>query len=259
MSDTIAMTGAAGRIGTAVLPLLRRPGRRFVLTDSVPVEGQPEDEVRRLDVHDLPGLVDALEGVSTLVHLAGIPQEAEWAELLSANIDGTALVLDAAQQAGVERVMLASSIHAVGMWTLADARREETLLPRPEGFYGVSKAAMEALGSMYADRYGMSVVSARICAFGEEPLPTFGPTTWFSPADAARLIEAVHALRSPGHHIVWGVSAHGAEAFDLADGQGIGFHPVDRTPEAPEWEIEWGAPLAAEAALDRNPPGEPWS
>lgn len=91
MNDTIAVTGAAGRIGTTVLPLLRRPGRRFVLIDSVPVDARrPEDDVRRLDVHDLPGLVDALEGASTLVHLAGIPHETEWAELLSVNIDGSA-------------------------------------------------------------------------------------------------------------------------------------------------------------------------
>lgn len=109
---TMAITGAAGRIGTTVLPLLRRPGRRFVLIDSAPVD-TPDgvDDVRQLDIRDVPALTDAFDGVSTVVHLAGIPHEATWADLLAANIDGTAAVLEAAQRARVQRVMLASSIH----------------------------------------------------------------------------------------------------------------------------------------------------
>jgi nucleoside-diphosphate-sugar epimerase len=258
--ERIAITGAAGRIGSAVLPLLRKPEREFVLVDATAVEGAaPEDDVRRLDIADRAGLTAAFGGVETVVHLAGIPTEASWDDLLHANIDGTQAVLEAATAAGVRRVMLASSIHAAGMWTIADAKRADTLIPRPEGFYGVSKAAMEALGSMYADRFGLTVVSARICAFNEDPGDGHGPDTWFAPADAARLIEAVHALRDPGHHIVWGISADGAEVFGITDDQGIGFVPQERAPREVSNPLPGSMHLAAEAAEPRNPPGQSWS
>jgi uronate dehydrogenase len=258
--ERIAITGAAGTIGSAVLPLLRKPGREFVLVDATAVEGaEPVDDVRRLDIADRAGLISALEGVETVVHLAGIPTETAWNDLLHANIDGTQVVLEAARLAGVRRVMLASSIHAVGMWTIADAKSTGTLIPRPEGFYGVSKAAMEALGSMYADRYGLSVVSARICAFNEDPAAGLGPDTWFAPADAARLIEAVHALNAPGHHIVWGISADGADAFGISGDQGIGFVPEERAPREVSNRLPATTHLAAEAAEPHNPPGESWT
>lgn len=258
--ERIAITGAAGTIGSAVLPLLRKPDREFVLIDATEIDGsQPGDDIRRIDIADGQALGSAFADVQTVVHLAGIPTETTWKDLLHANIEGTQVVLEAARIAGVRRVMLASSIHAVGMWTIADASDTRTLIPRPAGFYGVSKAAMEALGSMYADRYGMSVVSARICAFNPDPAAGSGPDTWFAPADAARLIEAVHALRDRGHHIVWGISADGAEVFGVADDQGIGFRPEEHAPKELARPLPRSTHLAGDAAEPRNPPGETWT
>ncbi|SEB52556.1 NAD dependent epimerase/dehydratase family protein [Paramicrobacterium humi] len=258
--DRIAITGAAGRIGATVLPLLRRPEREFVLIDSKRVSSAASDDVViELDILDRDALREAFRGADTVIHLAGIPSETAWEDLLQTNIDGTQAVLEAAKDARVGSIMLASSIHAVGMSTMEDARRTGTLIPRPEGFYGVSKAAMEALGSMYADRYGMTVVSARICAFSDDPESGLGPQTWFAPADAARLIEAVHALDRPGHHIVWGVSATGADALEVAEGQGIGFHPAERAAVSASSALAPDTRLAGPAAEARNMPGEHWS
>lgn len=229
----IVITGAAGRIGRAITPLLAREGRRLRLLD-IAAPGDQGDgaaggavEWMSASITDRAALAQALAGAHAVVHLAGHPSERPWADILSVNIDGTQAVLDAARSAGVRRVLLASSIHAVGFAAPADAAAADVLLPRPDTYYGVSKAAMEALGSLYADRFGMSVVSARVCTFGEDAGDGRAIAQWLSPADAARLVEAAIALDAPGHHIVWGVSRNAPGWFPLGPGEAIGYHPQD--------------------------------
>ena len=98
---------------------------------------------------------------------------------------------------------------------------------RPDSYYGVSKAAMEALGSLFADRFGMCVVSARICTFGMEPSAGRTVATWLSTDDMVRLIETVAGMETPGHHLIWAVSDNGPGWFDLEPGRRIGYHPAD--------------------------------
>jgi len=74
-----------------------------------------------------------------------------------------------AREAGVQRVLLASSIHAVGFHTPASVEAVEVPTPRPDTYYGVGKVVMEALGQLYADRFGMSVVAARLGTVEPEP------------------------------------------------------------------------------------------
>lgn len=262
--ETIVITGAAGRIGRAITPLLRREGRRLVLVDRlVPDDAGPDWAVA--DVTDRGALREALAGSDTVVHLAGIPTEDEWSGILSANIDGTYAVLSAAQELGVRRVLLASSVHAAGYWSAADLA-EHPFDTRPDTLYGVSKVAMEALGSVFADRFGMTVVSARICTFLDEPDPGRSAATWLSPADMARLVEATAGLTEPGHHVVWAVSANSPDWFPLDAGRRIGFEPRD---DAVRWLLERtssasGMPspedlLGGSFVADEHPLGTRWS
>jgi UDP-glucose 4-epimerase len=228
----IAITGGSGRIGHALAPRLTARGHTVRAIDTEPVEGADWEQLSG-SILDVPAMTDAFRGADLVVHLAGHPAEDEWAELLSLNIDGTRAVLEAAQEAGVPRVLLASSIHAVGFETGESVGRGEPLLPRPDGYYGVTKAVMESLGSLFADRFAMTVVSVRICAFGEEvPDGDLAAATWFSADDATRLVEAVAALDRPGHRIIWGVSANRAGWFPLGEGEAIGFRPEDDAEEA---------------------------
>lgn len=229
---TLLITGAAGRIGAALRPRLLAAGHDLVLLD----ERTPDDPVavgERLvlgSVHDAGALDDALVGVHTVVHLAGIPTEDTWDDLVAANLTGTKDVLERAAAAGVLRVLQASSIHAVGLvpeplddpGTVPGDR-----LPRPDTYYGVTKAGMELLGSLFADRFGMSIVSARIGAFGERPSSARALLMWSSPDDLVRLVEATVALREPGHHVVWALSRNHGSPADLTAGERIGFRPVD--------------------------------
>jgi uronate dehydrogenase len=229
---TLLITGAAGRIGSALRPRLRAAGHDLVLFD----ERTPDDPVGDGErfvpgsLADTDALDDAMIGVDTVVHLAGIPTEATWDDLIATNLTGTKTVLERAAVAGVLRVVQASSIHAVG-------REPEPLdapgtvpgdrLPRPDTYYGVTKAGMELLGSLFADRYGMSIVSARIGAFGERPGSRRALLMWSSPDDLVRLVLATVALRDPGHHVVWALSRNTGSPADLTAGERIGFVPLD--------------------------------
>jgi uronate dehydrogenase len=239
-SEIVVVTGASGRIGRRVVPLLRRPGRVLRLVDlEVPEDAVAASddlalgaiEWHRASIEDDEAIGRAVDGADAVVHLAALASERPWADLLRVNIDGTQKVLEAARTAGVGRVFLASSVHAVGFADVADAAQDQPLLPRPDTYYGVSKAAVEALGSLYADRFGMSVVTARICHFAPDPGPggTLGLSLvqWFSVDDAVRLIEAALAVDDGRHHLVWGVSANAPARFSLAAGRAIGYEPQD--------------------------------
>lgn len=251
MHQRILITGASGRIGTSLRSLLARDGRTLVLTDIVePAEpAVAGEEFTRAEITDISALTTLAAGADLVVHLGGHPIEAEWERILDTNINGTRTVFEAAYRAGVQRVLFASSVHAVGFASVADASRAEVLHARPDTYYGVSKAAGEAIGSLYADRFGMTVVSARIVQFNDEPTEARSLGMWFAPDDMARLVEAAAVLDRPGNHIVWGVSRNTRGWLPLAAGERIGFSPErDAEPWADRFET---------AATDAPPAGDP--
>ena len=74
---------------------------------------------------------------------------------------------------------------------------------------------------------GMSVVSARIGAFGDRPHTARALLMWTSPDDLTRLVQATVERTEPGHHVVWAVSRNTGAPADFAAGERIGFRPVD--------------------------------
>jgi uronate dehydrogenase len=227
--QTIALTGGAGMMATLLRPYLADAGHMVRLLDlAQSSDPRPNETVHVGSVADPDFMAGALEGATAVVHLGGLHREKAWAELVATNITGTQVTLEAARLNGVERVLLASSTHAVGFHPTEAAAQDSILIPRPDTYYGVSKAAVEALGSLYADKYGMKVVSARIGTGGKRPgnLRTLG--SWLSPADSYRLVEAaLNDLGAPGHHVVWAVSANTRGWANLEEGRRIGFEPLD--------------------------------
>lgn len=171
-------------------------------------------------------MVRACAGVDAVIHLAGHSREQAWAEIMAVNVEGTRTVLEAAHAAGVSRVILASSGHVVGF---RGAR--ETLLadsaPRPDTYYGFSKAAVEALGSLYHSRFGLDVICVRVGSCFPCPRDEHALTVWLSPDDAGRLFEACLTVPRPGYRIVWGVSANTRGRCSLREGEDLGYRPVD--------------------------------
>lgn len=227
--QTIALTGGAGMMATLLRPYLETAGHNVRLIDlsAAPAPGRRET-VHVGSVADATFMNAALAGTDAVIHLGGIHREKPWEELVATNITGTQVTLEAARMNGVKRVLLASSTHAVGYHPFDTARDGTVLPPRPDTYYGVSKAAMEALGSLYADKFAMKVVSARIGTGGEQPKNVRTLSSWLSPADSYRLVEAtLNELGAPGHHVLWAVSANSRGWADLSAGRRIGFNPLD--------------------------------
>lgn len=194
MSARILITGAAGTIGTMLRPRIARPGRILRLLDIAPIPGaEPEERVEIIaaDITDLDVMQHASQDVNAVIHLGGIPHESDWPRILHTNIHGTYTVLEAARRAGVPRAILASSNHAVGFHTYSEGLAPDYLFPRPDTFYGVSKATKEALGSLYYDRHGINVLCVRIGACIDRPRDHRMVSMWLSPDDCARLMEAL--------------------------------------------------------------------
>lgn len=231
----LVITGASGLMGSLVRPLLLARGHRLRLVGrSAPADPGPGEFAQAANGTDLDAMRAVLHGADAVVHLSGISTEAPWSEILQANVRATQTLLEAARIERVSRVLLASSIHAAGMTPIDRLDEAPVLPPAPDGYYGVSKVAMEALGAMFAARYGMSVVSARIGTVKPAPDSVRCLATWASPGDCARLIEAVVALAQPGHWIVWGVSDNTRGWFDLSEGHRIGYAPQDDAEEHAE-------------------------
>jgi uronate dehydrogenase len=226
----LLVTGAAGRIGTVLRGGLPERGWVLRCLDVVPiVETRPGEEHVVADVADLAAMADATQGASAVVHLAGVSGESTWPAISRAGIEGTYAVLEAARRAGVPRVVLASSNHATG-YTPRPASgplRETDAPPRPDTYYGVGKVAMEGLGSLYADRYGMDVVCLRIGSASPEPTTTRQLATWLSPDDTVSLVHAALSAPSPGFAVVWGVSANTRNWWDLTAARALGYEPKD--------------------------------
>ena len=100
--------------------------------------------------------------------------------------------------------------------------------PRPDTYYGVGKVATEALGSLYHDRYGMQVAALRIGTFRDRPVSRRHLSTWLSPDDLCRLVDAM--LRAPdlGFAVVYGISANTRRWWDLEPGRGARVPPAGR-------------------------------
>jgi uronate dehydrogenase len=228
-SLSVAVTGAAGSLAHDIVPGLAGFGHEIIGLDHREVASFAGARWETCSITDRDRVSAVFAGCDAEIHLAGIPLEDEWDSLLSVNIDGTQAVLEAARRAGVRRVILASSIHAAGFVPVPEdgALIADAVPVRPNTFYGVSKAALEALGSLYHDRWGVEVVCLRIASRFARPQDERLLSTWLSPADAVRLFHAALTVPDVGFRVVWGVSANTRGYLSPAGGASIGFEPHD--------------------------------
>ncbi|GAA4929221.1 NAD(P)-dependent oxidoreductase [Streptomonospora halophila] len=224
----VVITGAAGKIGATVREGLREDADHLVLVDIADIE--PEDGAEtavKADIGDRAALCEAFRGADAVVHLAAIPGEAAFDELLDANVRGTLNVLEAARQAGVSRVVLFSSNRVTGNYPIHHHVFPDEP-PRPDGFYGVTKVAGEALGQMYADTFGLEVVALRVGSFEEQPTETRHLATWLSPRDCIGFVRAAITASNVNFVAAYAVSGNARRFWDLSVGESeLGYRPVD--------------------------------
>jgi uronate dehydrogenase len=226
----ILLTGAAGIVGSALRPLLRELYDEVLLTDLNPIEDPAGNErFEAGDISDFSFVSPLASQVEGIVHLAGkVGPDYTFDEVLGPNLIGSYHVFEAARQNGISHVVYASSHHAVGYRKRTDAIDEHTA-PRPDSFYGLSKAFGEEIGSLYADRHGINVLAIRIGYVGETVIDERRLHTWISARDLAQLIGIGLSTPDLGFQIVYGVSDNPEPFFDNANAVRLGYRPQDRS------------------------------
>lgn len=168
----IAITGAAGNVGSTVLDAFDRETHTVT-----PITQTEEEDIESvvLNVLNRDDFVEKLpDDVDVLVHLAANPSPyADWDEVKDVNVDGVYNAYHAAVENDLDRVVYSSSNHALNAREVADPDEPETLRddapavypdqePYPDSFYGVTKVAGEALGKHFAHKTDLEVVNLRI-------------------------------------------------------------------------------------------------
>jgi nucleoside-diphosphate-sugar epimerase len=240
---SVLVTGMSGLIGRAFRKQVDGRYDLRALNRSA-VEGLP---CHRADIADLGAIKPAFAGVETVVHLAAQVGNPAWEAVLRHNITGTYNVFEAAREAGVKRVVFASSGAAVSAieadkpYSDLVAGRYDGLTSwpilthlsplRPSGLYGASKVWGEALGRHYADAHGLSVICVRIGRVHAEdrPLSAREFAVWCSQRDIARFVEScVEAPDAVRFEIFFCTSRNKWGYRDLEHPSAVlGWEPVD--------------------------------
>lgn len=245
----VLVTGMSGLIGQATHRLLgdkynwRALNRRAI----------PGVETIQADIADLEAIRPAFEDVDIVVHLAAIAKvDAPWGDVLHHNIEGTYNVFEAARQAGVKRIIFASSGAAVAgvqieepYRALVEGRYSEVdsswpmvtheSMPRPMGLYGVSKVFGEVLARHYVDTTDMSVICLRIGWVGAEDRPSQPASwvNWCSQRDIVQMIDrCMEAPDSLRYDIFYVTSNNRWSYRDLEHAkQVVGYVPRDNAED----------------------------
>lgn len=238
----VLVTGAAGSIGRVLCTGLTDRGHEVVGLDLVPAPDGFAGAWHTTDCTDADAVLATFEGqraraqpLEAVVHLAGIPDESSLPDALNSHVVTTAALLDAMVVHGVDRIVYASSNHAVGRTPRRSIPDGQQLgvdaRPRPDTFYGVGKVAAEALLSLYVDRYGLDAVACRIGSFQDRPQSARQLSTWLSHDDCVRMVEAALTAPAPGFAVLYGISANTRAWWDLEPGRALGYEPRDDAEE----------------------------
>ena len=173
---SLLVTGLSGLIGSALRQSFPAQYELSALNRSH-VDGVP---TTRASLDDQNAIRPAFDGQDAVVHLAAkINDSFGWDDLHATNIVGTRNVLEAARDAGVKRVVFASSGATVAGWELVEPYKsiiagdygrgpdswqmiDETMATRPRNLYAATKVWGEAIARHYADNHGLEIVCLRI-------------------------------------------------------------------------------------------------
>ena len=192
----VLITGAGGNLGRAAIPALEARGHSLRLFDFRPLETRHEAVVG--DVRDPVAVADAMVGMDAVVHgaaLHGVHLDT-WSasDFWSINANGTFTVYEAARTAGVDRVVLASSMVVYGgvggdhdRW---EVRTEQSPFA-PGDVYGLTKVVAEETARFFASAHRVSTVALRLGMFVPESFERYGFRLLFGGVDDRDVGQAV--------------------------------------------------------------------
>ncbi|MBI3919788.1 MAG: NAD(P)-dependent oxidoreductase [Armatimonadetes bacterium] len=170
----VAVSGAAGHLGSHVVPLLVKDSFEVLGFDIAPPPSPPSDyRFLTVDLTDPVALREALQGSEIIVHCASIHPWKSYSEAqyLDANIKGTWNLYSAAAELGIDRIVLTSSIVAGGLVNIPveDWPVEEDRQYSITDLYSFTKHAQEDTARVFADRGQIRTIALRPPAFMPKP------------------------------------------------------------------------------------------
>jgi uronate dehydrogenase len=223
----LLLTGAAGGLGRVLRPRLKAVCDSLRLSDIADLgSAAGGEELCPADLADKAATMALLKDVDAVVHLGGISTEHSFEDIAGPNLFGAYHVYEGARVHGVRRVVFASSNHVTGFNTQGETLTPKAP-PRPDGYYGLSKAFGENLAQFYFDRWGIETVSLRIGSSFPEPVDRRMLATWLSYDDLDRLVWAALTAPVVGHTVIYGLSDNTTRWWNNASASHIGFRPQD--------------------------------
>jgi uronate dehydrogenase len=227
----VLLTGASGDIGTRLRKLLKPIYPELILSDmKTPANLASDDTFIPADLAKFDEVLRAVNGVEGIIHLGGFSVEGPWETILNSNIIGAYNLYEAARQAGVKRIIFASSNHAAGFYPREKTiGTDVTLLP--DSRYGLSKMFGEGLASLYAYKHGIGSLAIRIGNLGDKPLDKRRLSIWLKTEDLLKLIRI--GLEKPDllFEIVYGMSDNSRAWWDNSRATQLGYRPEGKSED----------------------------
>lgn len=225
----IAITGGAGHIATQLRDFLRPVAQHIRLIDVRPAKDLASNEsFFEGDLADSDAMRAGLENMDGVIHLGGLPREADIHDMLQTNVLGTYNLYDAARATGVNRVVFASSNHATGFYP-----RSQTItpsdIPRPDTRYGLSKCWGEMVAGFYYDKAGIRTLSIRIGNAAAYPNSERSASIWISPRDLFQLVWIGLTHPDIAAAVVYGVSRNDSGWWRDETAERLGYRPQDNS------------------------------
>ncbi|HEY9076196.1 MAG TPA: NAD(P)-dependent oxidoreductase [Anaerolineaceae bacterium] len=166
----ILITGGTGAVGKAVVERLAAKGFTVKVIGRSSDVDIPGAQYTPCDITDYPNLRAAVRGIDAVIHLAAVPNPSAVSseQVFLANAQGTFNVYKACEEEGIQRVVQASSINALGVF-YGKKPAPIHYLPVDEehpclssDVYSFSKHVIEDIGDYYWRRSGISGVALRL-------------------------------------------------------------------------------------------------
>ena len=166
----VICTGGSGRLGQFVSRRLAPKCALTIVDLAKPADAALADvPFINTDIRDLDALRKAFAGHDAVVHLAAIPnpRTAPADVTFQTNVQGAWSVLQAAEDVGVKRVVVASSDSVFGLsynppdWPPQFLPVDETHPVRPNEFYSLSKHVTETIAESFAARGHLEIIALR--------------------------------------------------------------------------------------------------